>query len=426
MSVLNPPPVRVPREFTTDPETLGYFKSVNTFLRLLYDRTAPTTGIDAEDVTVLASSNLMQSPRIEALRQSFEDLERLVAVALARASHADNWDLYDDNSPELGADLDALNQSIDNARTISIAGQKADYDTAGEYPNFVHVDEDHNYSYNYLSLGLGTYIPGAFWFTGTHTLGANGFLFGMGSLFVSKATIKNDGSVAANMTPFYTLAATNTYQADTQSISYSQSTDVYSEPIFTTANGGTMTVANHSGYIAKINVGSGVTVTARHGLYVDPGTITGTVTGQSGITVGALTGSTNRTNILTGTNTIPSGTFNLYQSGTSVNRWNGGHRFKVRDSSSTTVTITTADGTVRMSSTSTVTCTLPSATGCTGFVITLKKTGASGTINVKSVSSQTADGVDITSGSIAMSTQYHVVILQSNGTNWDVLKNGLP
>ena len=91
--------------------------------------------------------------------------------------------------------------------------------------------------------------------------------------------------------------------------------------------------------------------------------------------------------------------------------------------SGTSDTITRADSLVAYSSTSTVTATLPSAVTYPGLELTIKKTGASGTVNVTSVSSQTFDGA---ASPLAISTQWHLVRIKSDGANWLVLQTGAP
>ena len=43
-----PPPIRVPKQFSGDRETFGYFTDLHTFLRLLWERTGGGTDLIAE------------------------------------------------------------------------------------------------------------------------------------------------------------------------------------------------------------------------------------------------------------------------------------------------------------------------------------------------------------------------------------------
>lgn len=331
--------------------------------------------------------------------------------------------VVEDTTPELGGALDALRNDITNVRHMSITGQAAAYTS---YPGaYINLPDSHAYNYHYLGLGLGVVIPPAMNFEGNHTIGVSGFILGIGSLFNVLPVIKNNPAGAYNITPFYVVNVGLKYQADAQTIT-SSGIDIYSAPKLEGINAGTMNCSRYVVLYSAMEVLAGATLAARHAVIFADATGAGSVAGQAAFVVAPLTKATNNTNWLSGTTAVPSGNWNTYQSDTRPNRWGGGHQYASRTSSSTTVTITTADDTVYLSSTSTVTATLPSAATCAGFRVTIKKTGASGTVNIKSVSSQTADGVDITSGSIAISTQWHLVTLQSDGAGWMVLKNGAP
>lgn len=68
-----------------------------------------------------------------------------------------------------------------------------------------------------------------------------------------------------------------------------------------------------------------------------------------------------------------------------------------------------------------VSVTLPSAIGNSGKILQVKKIDASNTLSVKSVLSQTLDGVNITSGSYDIITQWESVTIVSNGADWFIL-----
>lgn len=85
-------------------------------------------------------------------------------------------------------------------------------------------------------------------------------------------------------------------------------------------------------------------------------------------------------------------------------------------SKSSAYTLTETDSTILASGTTTIT--LPTAAGITGRLYTIKKTDAAGTnVTVGTTSSQTIDG----STTYVLSAQYQAVIVQSDGSNWQVV-----
>lgn len=73
------------------------------------------------------------------------------------------------------------------------------------------------------------------------------------------------------------------------------------------------------------------------------------------------------------------------------------------------------DGTVRVNAGSTATVTLPTAVGITGRIIRVKNL-TTNTVTVNTTSSQTMDGA-----ATKTLSQYSIIDVQSNGTNWDIL-----
>jgi hypothetical protein len=334
--------------------------------------------------------------------------------------------VVEDTTPELGGTLDALKNDITGVRSIAIDGQAAVYAT--DPGPFINVSADHSYSYP-IVFGpfVGTSIPAVLSWQGVHTLEINGFPFGMGSAFSVQGKIRNDPAVAVNFGPFYVLVDQITFEADSQPVTMNTGIDMLVSPSFNASNAGSLTVTNYNHISLGMSIASAsVSMGTRQGVVIADATGAGTLTSQAAVVVAPLVKAASNTAILTGTTTVPAGNWNIYQASTLPNRWRGGHLYWTRISAATTVTITTTDTTVRLSSTAAVTCTLPSATSCKGFRVAIKKTGASGTISIKSVSNQTADGVNITSGSIALSTQWSIVELESDGANWIIWKNGAP
>jgi hypothetical protein len=115
-----------------------------------------------------------------------------------------------------------------------------------------------------------------------------------------------------------------------------------------------------------------------------------------------------------------------YQFETLASTGSAGQLLRTRRDTTLTVAVTASDNTVEMSNTGTITCTLPNATSCKGLLLTLVKTGASGTLNIASVAAQTSKGVNRTATPWSFTAQWSVLQIQSNGTNWTTLVNGVP
>jgi len=333
--------------------------------------------------------------------------------------------VVEDTTPQLGGNLDAQRKDITAIRRMQIAGQAATY--IANPGAFIALENDQTYNYT-ASFGsfAGLIIPSAVDFKGVHTLAVAGFPFGMGLLFNAQPTLKNSPAVVANFSPFFVLNGQVRYEADTQSITMGFGVDINLGPTLGRSNGGTLAVTDYRHAQISLAIEAGVTLTNRQGFLLADATGAGTITNQAGIVIGPLTKATNNVAVLFGTTTSPAGNFGVYQASNAPNRWNGGQRFRTRQATTTAVTVTASDGTVEMSNTGTVTCTLPSATTCEGLLLTLVKTGASGTLNIASVSAQTSKGIDRTATPWVFTDQWTVLQIQSNGTNWTTLINGVP
>jgi uncharacterized protein YbbK (DUF523 family) len=88
-------------------------------------------------------------------------------------------------------------------------------------------------------------------------------------------------------------------------------------------------------------------------------------------------------------------------------------------STSTDVTLDNTYYSVRVdASGASRTITLPAASGCTRRIYVVKKSDSSGnTVTVDGNASETIDGATTK----VLSTQYSTVMIQSNGTSWDIL-----
>lgn len=314
----------------------------------------------------------------------------------------------------LTQDLDADNNAILDIDYLDISGSATTF--SSQPPAFISQTDDHTYDF------ANALIPAALHFGGTHTFNQNPFVLGMGQLFSITVTIQNEDGEARTFPSFLVLnntAVTRSVNAASTAVS----TSFVDNPGYSTSGTGTMTVGALTHYFSKGRVlDSGVTMTKHVGFHADAPTITGgTVTSQAGF-IANMSGATNNTQFLIGTDTIPSGDYGAYQGDESVNRWNAGQEWKVDASAATSLTLDDTHHIVSFSSTSTVTATLPAASdGKREYVI--KKTGASGTINVNRAGSDTIDG----GTTVALSTQYHLLRLVSDGTSaWHILHNGAP
>ena len=83
-------------------------------------------------------------------------------------------------------------------------------------------------------------------------------------------------------------------------------------------NTASTTVSLLYGFHSNLVGATAGTVTTRHNFFV-PDSVVANGTGQSGLTIGVLSGATNNTHLLLGTTTIPSGNFAIYNASTNVN-----------------------------------------------------------------------------------------------------------
>lgn len=123
----------------------------------------------------------------------------------------------------------------------------------------------------------------------TYVLKQSANAFGLGTLFGSSATYVNDSTVAANLAIYYTYVDQGTFKADTQAITMSTHYSLRTQPVFTIANGGTMTMTSMIQVSLGGTVNTGVTLTNRYGVKIDDLLGSGTVTNNIGIYIPALT-----------------------------------------------------------------------------------------------------------------------------------------
>lgn len=342
-------------------------------------------------------------------------------------------------NPVMRGDMQGGGYDINNVKTLEIVGEPSYGDGSYQFgytPTFIKVDADHIWNYtNYDFIGFkGITLPPVVSFTGEQLLQVPMFFLGGGIMFANAPTFINDTAYPlVTFNGIVTLSAGPSFRADTAAVSMiGNGIDLWSLPLYDSVNGGSIVGASFTHFVINSNmrIGDGVALGNRKPIYVGDitklGAGTGTLSKQAGVVVDELLLATDNTNLLLGTNTVPAGNWNVYQAGTKPNRWSSGQLFKIRTITGTAAVLTVVENYVIMSTGAAATCTLPSAVGLTGWMVTIKKTGATGTISIKSVLNQTADGVNITTGSIPLATQYHVVTLISDGANWHVLKTGAP
>ena len=150
----------------------------------------------------------------------------------------------------------------------------------------------------------------------------DGFGFGSGILFWARPTIQNDSASTRSIGPWVGFGGQPVYQANGGTFT-GQAADFVSNATFNRINSGTLSFSNHFQFWAQGGtVGTGATVTNRYGFYASGGLISGTLTSEAGFVSTALTG-TNKTHVLLGTGTIPSGNWGIYQSSTETNLFSG-------------------------------------------------------------------------------------------------------
>lgn len=165
--------------------------------------------------------------------------------------------------------------------------------------------------------------PAGYDFNSTLIFSQDGFAFGSGIMFYGRPTIQNSSGSTRSIGPWLGVLINPTYQANGGTFS-GQAMDFAANAIFNRINSGTLSFTNHYNFWGQGGtVDTGATVTNRYGFYYsDSGTINGTLTSSTAFAANTING-TNKTYLLLGTNTIPSGTWGIYQSSTEANLFNG-------------------------------------------------------------------------------------------------------
>lgn len=321
-------------------------------------------------------------------------------------------DVVNDTTPTLGGNLDGGGFNVSSVQTINIAGRSTDY-TAIANESLVRADTDHTYDYT------NVIIPEAFYWGGTHTLTGNGLGILTGALFRATGTIKNENGTALTLGPYYTVVGQNTYQADNAAVTQSANFNLYSLPTFSGINGGAFTCTDMTHFASSLYINAGATITADYSFKANtPLGTGGTITGHASFCDSGFTTATNNTALLTGTSTIPSGNWNVYQANGRLNRWNGGHIRRTRTVSATT-TVSAADDVIHIvGAVAAVTITLPAITAALlGRVITFKNLSG---FNV-TVQSAGANTIDLLATSVVFGFAEAYTLQVQSASNWSVI-----
>lgn len=187
----------------------------------------------------------------------------------------------------------------------------------------------------YLIRSSGTYTldytnavaPPGYDFNPTVVFQQNGFAFGSGIGFYMRPLFQNDSGTTRTIGPYVAFAANATYQANGGTLT-GQSIDFVSSSTVSHINSGATTLSNHYHYwMQGGSISTGDTVTNRYGVYYAPtGTISGTLTSEAAFVSSGLQ-ATNKTHILLGTTTIPSGSYSIYSTDTNPEFLSGDIQF---------------------------------------------------------------------------------------------------
>jgi hypothetical protein len=185
--------------------------------------------------------------------------------------------------------------------------------------NSVLIGVNDQYNLDYVNAAS----PPGFDYSSTLVYSQNGWSFGSGIGFWMRPVITNNSASTRTIGPWIGYGSQTTYQANGGSLS-GQAIDYFAQATFNRINSGTVSFSNHYNFWAQGGtVATGATVTNRYGFFFqETGTINGTLTSEAAF-VSATLGGTNKTHVLLGTSTIPSGSYGIYQSSTEANLLNG-------------------------------------------------------------------------------------------------------
>jgi len=231
--------------------------------------------------------------------------------------------------------------------------------------------------------------------------------YGAGFLFWNKATYNYTNSNGAfSVGPSYTLVDQKLTEVTNASATKTCAFDIsiLVNPTYRSTGTGTLTVSAAYGLRNNFVFDSRSTATELFGAQFLDVTLSdtettspGTVTSHAAICVADLVNATNNTSLLLGTSTIPTGDWSIYQADTKVNRWNGGHRFKRRISTTTNQSLSSADHYTSSDNNAGTTVTLPGANaGLHQVVVNANTAGGAVLVQANSGSGDSIEGGDVT------------------------------
>lgn len=361
--------------------------------------TAPTFATSITTPSVLATSN--DSGALGASGTAFSDL-------FLASGGVINWNAGDVTMTHSAGTLTYNNTALGGINRMDIVGKGSDYGT-GEN-GFIVIETGTNYP------TANTVMPPAYDFKGTHTIQRGSNILGGAFLFWAHPTVEVGAAADSTMGPFYTVANQVIITADTNTVNQYISTEFLSQPQFSVKNSGTYNInAVHATFDSfSFNVGSGVTMTGRTALRANESTVSGTLTGQTGVLVANLTAASNNSHLVFGQSTIPTGDYGIYQGNTVRNRFQGNVEMPY-DAISTTATLNTSQQYIKLTGTGTYTVTLPTAVGISGRTYWFVKVSSTGTVTIDGNGAETINGA---ANFTMTGTAYQIRAVCSDGANW--------
>lgn len=180
---------------------------------------------------------------------------------------------------------------------------------------------DNTFTVDYASGGF----PIGYDYGPTVIFNQNGYGFGSGFLFLYHPTIQNNSGSTRTIGPTGGFVSQPVMQANGGTLTPSYVAGLLSNATINRINSGATSVTSNIGaWVQGASVGAGCTLTNDIGfLYQQAFTNSGTWTNSAGVVVDAMTLGTNKTAVLLGTSTIPSGNWGIYQSSTTDNYFAG-------------------------------------------------------------------------------------------------------
>ncbi len=215
----------------------------------------------------------------------------LQGSALQTTADSALQNVVEDTTPELGGPLDLNSELLSEANSMA---QRTGWTQTGAEPGYLSATG--SWTADAGSTQLPPYVN-AF---ESIQLNDNLPITGAGFLFWAHNTYTTDGAGAVALGPFYSLADQTKVIADTDACTMLLGFATLINPMFSTASGGTLAITNQVSLSVQGNVNTGVTVTSRRPLDILDYAGAGTVTNNTGITVGEHNNGTNNSHITIG------------------------------------------------------------------------------------------------------------------------------